>query len=508
MAPRRVVKHPRWTLLVMLPMLVFIPAGQRAGAIADPPHDPTIVMHRFTSDSSGAPQVEEAVSACRSNPRLVLGASDDGRALREPARGVVTWGLSDTGGALAKDGPLPPVVVAGTAVTSIADPAVAVGPGSDCGMYAAALIGTGTPDTTGNLVSAVGGFYSPRQHLTGPCQGASCWPTARAVAVAPPGRFYDKEWFAVGNSGAAGTVAWFVWTDRPADDPTSGVAMAARCTADLSSCTAPQRLSDPGDGDPEFADVVVAPSGSTYLLWRALSGTGDTTTMTVKMRVAPPGVTVLGPTRIVATDPHVIPLGGRLNGNDFLHADVYPKLDAATLPNGTDRVFVTWETCGARVDTVCENSRVVLTWSDTAGTRWTPPTVVTPTGPGNRYFPTISVDPTTQRLAIAYYSTELDPTYDSGQDLFTEIWDIVHPHRIARYRISPVTNNPGADPTLPQTFIGSYFQIIAVNGTVYHHFNANYLRQRLNNQGQPVPQQDNYLTTLTYNHRPTSTDKP
>ncbi|REH18131.1 hypothetical protein BCF44_13718 [Kutzneria buriramensis] len=454
-------------------------------------------MQRFTSDTTGAAQTEESVATCGTDPRLVLGASDDGRGQDDPDRGIVSWALSVDGRALAKDGPLPAVHIGQRVVRTSADPVTAIGPGPSCPLYAAALAFTNEPTSPG-FTSAIAGFYSPRTTLTGSCRNQACWPMATPVAVAPPGRFYDKDWMAVGNSGTAGTVAWFIWIDRPATDPTSGVAMISRCAADLTLCTPPQRLSDPGDDDPEFGDITIAPSGRVYFTWRTITGQADHTIMTVKLRTAEPGAITPGPTRIVAVDDHVMPLGGRLNGNDFLVADAYPKTDVATLPDGHDRIFATWDRCGARVRTVCEDSRIVLTWSDDHGVHWTTPDSVTPPTHGNRYFPTLSVDHTTDRLVIAYYSTELDPRFDTAQDVFADIWDIRQPHPVDRVRVTSVSNQPGVDPNLPHPFIGSYFQINAVNGIAHILFNANYVKQQLHGQGAPVPQQDTFLATIAY----------
>lgn len=455
----------------------------------------SVDVQRFTSDTTGAAQTEESVATCATDPSLVLGADDDGRGQVDPARGIVTWALSTDGHTLAKDGPFPPVTVGTTTVRTSADPVAAVGPGPSCPLYGAALAFTDEPTSPG-FTSAIAGFSSPRGTLTGPCRAAACWPVAQAVAVAPPGRFYDKDWMTVGTSGPAGTIAWFIWIDRPATDPTSGIAMISRCTADLADCTPPQRLSDPGDADPEFGDIVIAPSGRVYFSWRTITGQGDRSTMTVKLRVAQPGAITPGPTRIVAVDNKVMPLGGRLNGNDFLVADAYPKIDVTALADGRDRVFATWDTCGARVGTVCEDSRIVLTWSDDQGVRWTTPRVITPPTHGNRYFPTLSVDHTTDRLIIAYYSSELDPRFDSARDVFADIWDAGRPHVLERLRVTPMSDQPGADPNLPHTFIGSYFQVSAAAGTGHILFDANDVRQRLRGQGDPVPQQDTFLATF------------
>ena len=62
-----------------------------------------------------------------------------------------------------------------------------------------------------------------------------------------------------------------------------------------------------------------------------------------------------------------------------------------------------------------------------------------------------------------------------------------------RQRLTPLSNDPEADPVLGGTFIGDYFEVAAHNGTGYVHFNANYVSIRLLGEGFPIPQQDNFL---------------
>jgi hypothetical protein len=111
--------------------------------------------------------------------------------------------------------------------------------------------------------NGVGVYRSDPDTLAG-CPGGvdpSCWPTRRAVAVAPPGHFYDKEWMHVGRS--AGTeYVWVTWTDFVnADTPagfSSATILAARCTADLVTCTDPINISGPDEVVPVPVEVEVA----------------------------------------------------------------------------------------------------------------------------------------------------------------------------------------------------------------------------------------------------------
>ena len=64
---------------------------------------------------------------------------------------------------------------------------------------------------------------------------------------------------------------------------------------------------------------------------------------------------------------------------------------------------------------------------------------------------------------------------------------------VRRQRVTPVSNEPEADPLLGGAFIGDYFEVAAEHGTGYVHFNANYVSIRLLGEGVPIPQQDNFL---------------
>jgi hypothetical protein len=68
----------------------------------------------------------------------------------------------------------------------------------------------------------------------------------------------------------------------------------------------------------------------------------------------------------------------------------------------------------------------------------------------------------------------------------------------SRQRVTPVSNEPDADPlygVFGGGFIGDYIEVAAHRGVAYLHYNMNYRRQALLGQGFAVNQQDNYLTT-------------
>lgn len=452
---------------------------------------------RFNTDTLGLPQNEESLTVCRSNPRIVLGGTNDFRGLLDPDGNFTGWHFSNNGGrSLTNEGLLPPVSIAGALVPSGGDPVSSHG--DHCGLYAASL--NYDPVDPLNGVNGIG-VYQTTPSLLASCPGGtddSCWPNRRAVATGAPGHFLDKEWMTVGRSGAAGQVVWVTYTDFTNNDQAplgfdAASIFAVRCDAALSSCTEPIEISG-ADKDVQFSDVTVGQDGRTYVSWSEIQGELELTPQTFvhKLRVAEPGSTSFGPTRVIATEPQAVPFGGVLNANDFRIA-TYLKSDVA-LVDGRSRVFATWESCGARIlgENVCESARINLTWSDDLGASWQGP--VTVSGSGQNYFPTLSVDRTNGKLALAWFTSRYDPVFDNRQDVQTLVLDASRPDRRGRFdRLTQVSNEPEADPVLGGFFIGDYIEVVAHGGRTYVHFNANYTRMLVLGEGFPVPQQDNVL---------------
>ena len=376
----------------------------------------SVFLDRFNRDVDGLPQNEESVGVCRSNSRYVLEGTNDYRGLLDPAENFTGWHFSTNGGrTVANEGLLPPVDIGGAPIPSGGDPVDVVGQG--CRLYAASL--NYDPELVFEGPNGVGVYRSDPATLAG-CPGGvdpSCWPTRRAVAVAPPGHFYDKEWMHVGRS--AGTeYVWATWTDFVnADTPagfSSATILATRCTADLVTCTDPINISGP-DLDTQFSDVTVGPDGRTYVTWAEIQGEleGTPQTFIVKLRVAEPGSTTFGPTRIVDTEALAIPFGGVLHANSFRIA-TYPKHDVKRLANGNSRIFVTWDACQARLlDTICEEAEIKLRWSDDFGATWSPVRVIS--AGADNYFPTIHSDPAGSHVAVAYFTSRFDSISTTGR---------------------------------------------------------------------------------------------
>jgi hypothetical protein len=469
-------------------------AGGARGALAAPA---SVVGDRFNRDVTGLPQNEESVAVCRSRPNVVLGGTNDYRGLLDPLGNFTGWHLSlNGGGSVAKEGLLPAVQIGGADVPSGGDPVDVASAG--CRLYAGSL--NYDPADPFHRPNGVGVYRSDPATLAG-CPGGAdpaCWPTRRAVVVAQPSHFLDKEWIHVGRSGAAGTVVWATYSDFTIDDAaplgfTRAEIFAVRCTADLASCTDPIPISV-DDQDVQFSDVTVGPDGRTYISWAQIQGELEQTpqTFVVKLRVAEPGSTTFGPERVVAVEPLAIPFDGDLHANDFRIA-TYPKNDVRIV-GGKPRVFVVWDACRARpLDAVCEESVVKLRYSDNLGATWSAPRRLS-AGVGEHYFPTISSDRAGGGVAVAWFTNRFDPIFHNRQDVELVTLNPATGAVVRSQRLTSPSNEPEADPLLGGGFIGDYIEVFAHKGTAWVHYNANYTQLRLLGEGFPIAQQDNYLT--------------
>jgi hypothetical protein len=450
----------------------------------------------FNQDTLGLPQNEESVTVCRPQADIVLGGTNDYRGLLDPEGNLTGWHLSVNGGvSVAQEGLLPAVAIGGQPVPSGGDPVVKAS--AECQLFAASL-NYDPFDPFGNP-NGIGVYRSDAATLARCAGGAdpACWPTRRAVAEATPPHFLDKEWLDVGDTGD-GVHVWVVYTDFTQDEDaplgfTAASIMAVRCTADLSTCTAPLLISG-ADPDVQFGDVTIGPDRRTYITWTEIQGELEGTAQTFihKLRIAPAGSTTFGPTRVVATEPLAIPFGGFLHANDFRIA-TYPKHEV-TLIDDQPRIFVVWDACAARpLDTVCEEPQIKLTSSDDDGATWRPVQILSQDG--DNYFPTLAADGA-GRLAVAWYTHRGDPLFHSRQQVEFVWLDAAAVEPFGRVRFPPLPNETQADPLLGGLFIGDYIEVAARAGTAYVHFNANYRRHPLLGEGVPIPQQDNFLTRV------------
>lgn len=496
----------------------------------------------FNDDDVGLPQNEEAITACRTDTRYVLGGTNDYRGILDPLGNFTGWHFSTDGGrSLANEGLLPPVGFADPAkgeVPSGGDPVDVTGTTNEAGtgpgcayMYAASLA-YDPVDPFGNDNGIA--VYRSTPALLAACEtdvdpaNPACWPVRRLVAEgtatpapspADPSHFLDKEWMDVGWSGDAEYV-WVTYSDFAADGPGeldfTAEIFAVRCDRDLVTCTEPIPISV-DDFDVQFSHVTIGPDGRVYVTWvdvigelpddpECPPGGCDEQTFRIKLRIAEPGSTVFGPERVVHFEDKPIPFGGFLNANDHRIA-TYPKNDVAMVGRhdrrrarggAQPRIFVTWDACSYRpVASICEEAYIRLTWSDDFGVTWEGP--ITLSRGGNNYFPTLDWDDRRNGdLAFAWFSSRRDWQFDNRQDVEYAEVDARRPWRGAHTRIlTRGMNEPEADPFLGGLFIGDYIEVAAVGRRSWVAYNANYRQVTvlgpLGAEGVPVPQQDNYL---------------
>jgi hypothetical protein len=482
------------------------PLGERSAP--SPGSTAGVVADVFNRDDTGFPQNEESVTACGDGGNVVASGTNDYRGLLDPQGNFTGWYLSTNGGrSVRNEGLLPPLMVRGEVLPSGGDPVVQ----SDnaCNIYMASLnYGADAFDTGSNGI----GLYKTTPRTLANCpQGEdpdnlthqACWPNRRLVATAEVvggvGHFLDKEWFDVGRSGDAGRVVWVTYSDFANDVNapmgfTGAQIKAVRCDADLDSCTDPILISGT-DEDVQFSDVTISDSGATLVTWAQIEGEleGTPQTFTVKARIASPGSTTFGPTRTVSRETSPIPFGGTLHANDFRVA-TYPKSIMPTV-NGKARPTVVWERCRFRaLDTICEEAEIVMSWSRNGGQTWSRPSVISLRG--DNYFPAISDETGNPRFVVAYFTNRFDGVFHNRQDVEMVTIDPVKGDVTRRQRVTSVSNESEADPLLGGFFIGDYIDAHLVGNQAYVAYNANYRQERLLGEGFPIPQQDNYLSTV------------
>jgi hypothetical protein len=454
----------------------------------------------FNRDTVGLPQNEESISSCSNRPRTLIGGTNDYRFLLDPQGNSTGWHFSTDGGRTVTNEGLLPALTAPNGTTTLpsgGDPVDVAG--SRCRhLYAADLNYDASQPFP--FPSGVGVYRSdpstlascPQGRSNGGLTNPSCWPTRRLIDFAAPGRFLDKEWMAVGRSGSAGEVVWIAYGDlgefNAEGNEESGVIKAVRCSPDLTSCTEPIVLSQ-GQTVAEYPWVTIGPDGRTYITWgEFFGGSFIGPSQQSWIAVAEPGSTTFTRHPIYRED-QVMRGQETLHAADFRTGTMFKNTVA--MVHGHPRVFTTWERCQLHaLDQVCEEPEIVLTHSDDLGATWSPQQIVS--AGGDNYFPFIATDRDTGAIEEAWYTHRFDPIFHNRQDV--ELARL-SPNGVVlkRTRVTPISNEPEADPILHGVFIGDYFQIDPNAGRVYVHYNANLRHVPLVGEGVPIPQQDNYL---------------
>jgi hypothetical protein len=486
----------------------------------------------FNDDIFGLPQNEESVTACKTDPNIVLSGTNDYRGLIDVEGSFTGWHFSNDGGrSLANEGLLPPV-------PTVSDPARLLPSGGDPVMVAAAgcsLFGGGLAYNPADPFGDVNGIQVARSDPTtlASCpsehpdnaDNPACWPlnalVAEAVDETPDdpatNHFLDKPWFDVGVSGDAGEVVWVTYSDFTVDFNaplgfTRAEIFAVRCDRDLANCTEPVAISE-DDLDVQFSDVTIGEDGRVYVTWSEIigelpndpdcpnpdeQGFCPQQIFVHKLRIAEAGSTAFGPEQVVHVEDRPIPFGGFMHANDWRVA-TYPKNEVALI-GGNPRIFVVWDACEfLPLSFICEEGQIKLKFSDDDGASWSDVRVLS--RGGDNYFPSIvSNDAQNPTLAFAWFSNRRDEAFHNRQDVEFAAMDPARVKLHGLRRITSRMNESEADPILGGFFIGDYIEVAAVGNQAWVGYNANYLHKQLLGpfgvEGVPVPQQDNYLKRL------------
>jgi hypothetical protein len=477
----------------------------RGGPVAGPP-----AGDRFNDDIYGFPQNEEAVSVCRKQNSYVLGGTNDYRGLLDLEGNLTGWHFSDnSGGAVANEGLLPPIVMSGLEERpSGGDPVTGCvveegGPN----FYMASL--NYDPFDPFGQTNGIGVYKTDLLTLqTCPTGDESCWPDRRPAAEADLDHFLDKPWMDAGDTGD-GTHVWVTYTDFTLDASEIGFSSASiyavRCLPDVSDCTSPILISG-DDVDVQFSDVTIGTDERTYFSWVEIEGEleGTAQTFVIKTRVAETDCddsTCIGPEQIVTEADNAIPFGGALQGNDFRVA-TYPKI-AMKKVDGDPRIFVAWEACTHRLsftdppEALCEKPKIKLRYSDDDGATWSSSKTISKGGVN--YFVTIASDRSSPEFVVAWFTNRFDGDYLNAQDIEMVTMDAESVTVLKRQHVTSdeqMPNEPEADPLLGGTFIGDYIEVAADNENAWLHYNMNIRDVQILFEGKDIPQQDNFLSKV------------
>jgi hypothetical protein len=476
--------------------------GYRSGPSLGPPSN-----DRMNNDTDGMPQNEESATVCRQNTNLLLEGTNDYRGLLTLEENITGWHWSNAGTHdLTNEGLLPPVVLSDlTTRPSGGDPVDVCRNFSGVNTLYAASLNYDPVDVFGQT-SAIGVYKSTEAVLNScPPGGASCWPTAEAVAESAPDHFLDKEWLDAGDTGD-GDHVWVTYTDFDNSQPCCFAdIMAVRCLADLSSCTTPMQIDKLTDDDVQFSDVTIGKDNRVYITYAQIIGEieEEAQTFVVKLRVGDVGcsnISCFGPVRDVYTIDLPMPFGGFLQADDFRIASV-PKNAVKILSDDTPRIFVVWDQCKARpLDTICEEPRVQMRYSDNDGVSWSTVKTLSKTSVDRvDYFPTIADDRKNNNVVVAWFTNRLDD-YQNAQNIEMVTLDATTTDISKRQIVttsSDMPNEPEADPFLGGFFIGDYIEVTAHKGTAYIGYNMNVRSVVFLGLGESVRQQDNYLSSAT-----------
>lgn len=462
------------------------------------------------------------------NVNRIVGVYNDYRDLNR--RGYSGWSISrDAGATVQKDGLIPGMILIPGEYGTISTGSVSVAADSKGNLFLAGRHSeTFSNYPNGITIARSPKAGSPTGVFSSACAGGldpDCWPTIKAVTgnrCSPSSSqdyFDDNPFIAVDQTtGPAAGQVYVVWTRFPCSYTNlSSYIMIARCDNLLSVCTAPVVLdSRPGTGGPiDFVQqphVAIALTGALYVTWIRHSGANlEAESAKIMLRRIEPtssssSVGTIGPLRAVHSEMQPLPWGFAP------YPSYFPTATRPWVAVSGNRVIVIWDrrTTPDIVWAVPDRfgwwfdygtgPSIVSRYSDNNGATWSSLQTVS-AAPGPQYQPSACVDPTTGKVAIAYYSRQLDPWSGRAEDIYMA----VSGNGAAPYlsiRATSASNDTQAGPRSDFS-IGDRIEAACRSGVAYVHFTANYARKWFDDKllygyrGHYAYQQDNFLVRLT-----------
>lgn len=493
---------------------------------------------RFIVDLSYMPQSGTSVAVSTNNSNIVVGGYDDGRyffcsslpsaqcpsGYTKSVSGFTT--SADGGGAVAKSSDIPGLVAternitSDTTITSIlvpwGDPSVAAGPngvfyfaslaidpltGANGVMIAQSNPGLldGTTDCSTSLSRpSVNACWTPTfiyGNLTFQCTGGSCFNTSfedkdlTAVDMAPNSPYYGSVYVAWDHFYSSGESSSFL----------------ARCSSSLHCVMLSGGTAGPLSGSDPFAAFstpAVGSDGRVYVSW---CNYGTSTTygpVTCRVASAQPGGASFGqPSDILS----FMGAGTTFPAYAYTVGYATEQFRTASIPtfaadgSNRDNLYFAIDVCTQgtyypfSLPTLptdnpgnCGLSGVVFASSTDQGATWSKPRVIS--SPAVNFQPSITVDPASGKVVVAYYTTQYDP--------FNHMVDVVAAvstdggSTFSFRRVTLTSNEPSSDPAMydymyaggyggalvvPQ--YGDYFQAVAVSGELFVLYTGNYVTE-------------------------------
>ncbi|QQG49117.1 MAG: hypothetical protein HY247_02040 [archaeon] len=494
-----------------------------------------VSLTRFINDSSYTPQSETTLALDPSNASHIVGGFNDGRYFFCPSlrfadcpdgytKSVSGFTTSADGGStLLKSDDIPGISVTEKNLTSSisgpgflvswGDPSLAAGPGGVF-YYGSLAI---DPDSGANgvmLAKSNSNLWDPSNscatHLATPSTN-SCWSTkliyanltyqCPATGICGTTSFEDKDAIAVDLDQASpffGSV--YVAWNHFFSDGRSG-SYLARCTPSL-SCTmlsggASPLVSGP-DPYADFATPVVATDGTVYVAWCNFGTASTFGPVDCQSRLSAAGGASFGTVHPIMS---FMGVGSDLPGYSAIVGFATEQFRASSefslapdssgspstlyfaIPLCVSGAFYDFQDVLLPSDNPgnCGASEVFFMTSTDRGADWSSPSSISDRAVVIQ--PSISVDPDTGAVAVAYYTTKFDP-FDHRVDVVVSV-SKDGGQNFAELRLTPVSDEPDSDPSLfnyARTFggalvvpqFGDYMTAAAGQGRVYVLFTGNY----------------------------------